>query len=47
MIPVRMTVNTAANEQLLYFTSSSLSADDEILWLSATGRAIPMFFAGI
>ncbi len=44
MISVRMTVNTAANEQLLYFTSSSLSADDKILWFISDRTGHPNVF---
>ncbi|HBF38541.1 MAG TPA: hypothetical protein DDW50_14640 [Firmicutes bacterium] len=44
MIPIRMTNNPAANEQLLYFTSSSLSADDQILWFISDRTGHPNVF---
>jgi oligogalacturonide lyase len=44
MNPLRITQNRDANEQLLYFTSSSLAADDSILWFISDRTGDPNIF---
>lgn len=44
MIPIRITKNIDANEQLLYFTASSLAANDQILWFISDRTGEPNVF---
>lgn len=44
MDPVRITQHRDANEQLIYFTSSSLSLDDSLLWFISDRTGNPNIF---